>query len=66
VKSTEKTAMWTTEGRPIGSSAKRDDWDAFFNRNLKAAREKDKTNAYRISGYSITHAPFRRKSERAG
>lgn len=30
----------------IGSSAKRDDWDAFFDRNLKAAMEKDKINAY--------------------
>ncbi len=30
----------------IGSSAKRDDWEAFFDRNLKAAGKKDKINAY--------------------
>jgi hypothetical protein len=29
-----------------GSSAKRDDWEAFFDRNLKAAGEKDKIKAY--------------------
>ena len=30
----------------IGSSAKRDDWEAFFDRNLTAAEEKDKVKAY--------------------
>ncbi|MBU2431834.1 MAG: hypothetical protein KKH99_14160, partial [Proteobacteria bacterium] len=30
----------------IGSSAKRDDWEAFFARNLKAVREKDKIKTY--------------------
>ncbi|MFH2057494.1 MAG: hypothetical protein ABIJ59_01160 [Pseudomonadota bacterium] len=30
----------------IGSSAKREDWEAFFDRNLKAAGKKDKTKAY--------------------
>ncbi len=30
----------------LGSSAKRDDWEVFFDRNLKAAREKNKINAY--------------------
>ena len=30
----------------IGSSAKRDDWEAFFDRNLKATEEKDKIKAY--------------------
>ena len=30
----------------IGSSAKRDDWETFFDRNLKAAGKKDKINAY--------------------
>lgn len=30
----------------IGSSAKRDDWEAFFDRNLKATGEKDKIKAY--------------------
>ena len=30
----------------LGSSAKRDDWEAFFDRNLKAAREKNKIKAY--------------------
>ena len=29
-----------------GSSAKRDDWEAFFDRNLKAAGKKDKIKAY--------------------
>ncbi len=30
----------------IGSSAKREDWEAFFDRNLNAAGEKDKIKAY--------------------
>lgn len=30
----------------LGSSAKRDDWEAFFDRNLKAAEKKDKIIAY--------------------
>jgi len=30
----------------LGSSAKRDDWEAFFDRNLKATGEKDKIKAY--------------------
>ena len=30
----------------LGSSAKRDDWEAFFDRNLKAAGGKDKIKAY--------------------
>jgi len=30
----------------LGSSAKRDDWKAFFDRNLKAAGKKDKIKAY--------------------
>ncbi|MBC2703777.1 hypothetical protein [Desulfobacula sp.] len=31
----------------LGSSAKRDDWEAFFDRNLKAAGKKDKIKAYK-------------------
>ncbi len=30
----------------IGSSAKREDWEAFFDRNLKASNEKDRVKAY--------------------
>ncbi len=30
----------------IGSSAKREDWEAFFNRNLKTSKEKNRIKAY--------------------